>query len=101
MVSRQSFILGFPYSQKRSTKCCLMNFIVGQAKLAIYLSRKNKVNQTPGYDVVAILRNLLMSRVSLEFCFYKTMGSLDVFAELWCCEDAICSVFGTDLVFSF
>ena len=42
-----------------------------------------------------------MSRVSLEFYFYKTMGSLDVFADLWCCENAICSVFGNDFVFDF
>ena len=63
----QSFVLGFPYSQKRRAKCQLINFIIGQAKLAIYLSRKNKMHQMSDCHVVPVLRNLLMSRVSLDF----------------------------------
>ena len=42
--------------------------------------------------VVPVLRNLLMSRVSLGFCFYKAMNDLDTFVAQWCCEKAVCSV---------
>ena len=48
--------------------------------------------------VVPVLRNLLMSRVSLGFCFYKAMNDLDTFVAQWCCEKAVCSV-DDDVVF--
>ena len=102
VCSKQSFVLGFPYSQKRRAKCQLINFIVGQAKLAIYLSRKNKMHQMSDCHVVPVLRNLMMSRVSLDFCFYKAMDDLNTFVAQWCCEKAVCSVEDDDdLVFSF
>ena len=39
----QTFILGFKYVKREKSKCQLINFILGQAKMAIYISRKNKV----------------------------------------------------------
>lgn len=40
-----------------------------------------------------------MSRVSLDFCFYKAMDDLDTFVAQWCCEKAVCSVDDDDFVF--
>jgi len=45
------FILGFSYSQKRRVKCQLFNFIFGQAKMAIYLSGRNKIEESLDFDV--------------------------------------------------
>ncbi len=39
------FIFGFKYVIKKIFICQLLNFVLGQAKLAIYVSRKTKVEQ--------------------------------------------------------
>ncbi len=48
--------------------CQLLNFVLGQATLAIYMSRKNVVERLSGEDVILFL-NLMKSRVLIDFCF--------------------------------
>lgn len=48
------FCFGFKYVQCRQNKCKLLNFILGQAKMAIYLSRKNKIDHPLGNDTLAL-----------------------------------------------
>ncbi len=50
----QIFILGFRYSAKNRIKCQLLNFIVGEAKMAAYISRRNKIEGSEGCEVVSI-----------------------------------------------
>lgn len=96
VFSHHGFILGFYYSQKHRVKCELINFIVGEAKLAIYLSRKNKVLGNAGDDVVAVLKNLIKSRVMTDFYFFKLTRAIDYFKDKWCCVSSICSVTDDD-----
>ena len=42
VFTKQMFVFGFKYGKKSMKKGQLLNFIFGQAKLAIYLSRKEK-----------------------------------------------------------
>lgn len=101
MFTMVGFILGFPYSQQRRAKCQLINFIVGQAKLAIYLSRKKKVQCKEGDDALTVFRNLVKSRVLLDFAFYKLMSAIEVFEEKWCCNGALCTVLDDEIAFNY
>jgi len=60
----QSFIFGFRYVAKNRIKCQLLNFIIGEAKMAIYLSRKNKIEGSEGCEAVSILKNRIKSLIS-------------------------------------
>ncbi len=45
------FIFGFKYvMKKRDLLCQFLNFVLGQAKLAIYVSRKKKVEHNLGTE---------------------------------------------------
>jgi hypothetical protein len=37
------FIMGYRYSNKEKAKCVLLNFLFAQEKLAIWLTRRNRV----------------------------------------------------------
>ena len=64
MFTKKSLVLPFPIATY--TKCQLVHVMVGQAKLAVHLSRRNRMRQKPGHDVVPILWNLLRSNMSLD-----------------------------------
>ena len=81
-------------------KCQLINFIFGQAKMSIYLSRKNKVAQNTDCDARKILSRLIKSRILIDFNFYNSMGDLEMFKAVWCCEEALCSVVEGELCFT-
>lgn len=96
----QSFILGFRYSAKNKMKCQLLNFIVGEAKMAIYISQKNKIEGMEGWEVLSICKNRIKARVWVDFKFYKMIKDLMFFLGQWCYNDAICSVVDELLYFS-
>lgn len=52
--SMDLFILGFKYVLRKRSVCQLLNFVLGQAKLAIYLSRKKKVDQNVEQNIVVL-----------------------------------------------
>ncbi len=41
----ETFILGFKYFQKKLFICQLLNFILGQAKLAMYIAKRIRLNK--------------------------------------------------------
>ncbi len=52
----------------------LLNFILGQVKLAIYMSRKSKLEQWCNDDVVMAFRSLLKARILIDFSYYNVMN---------------------------
>jgi len=72
---------------------------LGQAKLAIYISRKNKIEQQPGQSINEVFLRLVRSRVLIDFNFYKTMQDLSTFKMVWCSYGALCVVSEDELVF--
>lgn len=44
-----------------------MNFILGQAKMAVYLSRKRKVEDGVDSDVVSLLNKMIQARIIIDF----------------------------------
>ncbi len=87
------FILGFKYVRKKRFVCQLLNFVLGQAKLAIYIGRKTKVEQNVNQNIVVVFSNLVKSRVMVDFLYYKSIDDFVTFECIWCCNEALCSVF--------
>ncbi len=73
-------------------KSQLLNFFIGQAKLAVYISRKNKIEGGEGQHVLIVFKNLVKSRVMLDFKVYKMMNDLESFCINGVFKGAICSV---------
>ena len=94
------FILGFKYSKMNNSKGELINCILGNAKMAVYISRKNKIEQDSDNDVLTVLFRLLRSRVQMEFKFYNSLSNLADFESVWCYKGAVCSVTNGELVFA-
>lgn len=97
--SLETFILGYKYVRKKSVVCQLLNFVLGQAKLAIYLSRKKKIEQNLNQNMVALFSNLVKSRVMVDFLYYKSIDDFVTFECIWCYGEALCSVFEGELIF--
>lgn len=86
------FIYGPKYCRSKREVYVLINFILGQAKMAVWLSRKNQMNGAGSTDVVSILRGLLKSRIQVEFTYYKLINNLEMFKYKWAVNQCICDV---------
>lgn len=102
IFSKEIFIFGFPYSFKSRNRSVLINFILGQAKLAILQSRKNTILEAGLTDVVRLFRILAISRVMVDFNYFKMVSNLEGFQDRWCVGDALCSLSEEgELLFNF
>lgn len=97
--STNAFILGLRYCQKQRIKWQLINFIVGQAKFAIYVTRRNRIENRPNQDAVILFKAFLRARVSVEFKYYQLMNDLESFELQWCFNNIICVVIDGELIF--
>lgn len=88
--SMEIFIFGFKYCQKHRFKCQLLNFLLGQSKMAIYVSRRNKIESDSGFNILKVFMTLVKSRILIDFPFYSEMNDLGSFVEIWCYKDAVC-----------
>ncbi len=84
------FICGFKYVRRRASECQLFNFVLGQSKMAMYVRRRNKVENISGQEVLMVFANLNKSRVIIDFNFVKAMNDLSSFEMKWC---RLCSVY--------
>jgi len=98
--STQSFILGPRYRAAQRSKCQLLNFLIGQAKRAIYISRKKRLEGIVGQKVEMVFKNLVKSRVLIDFKFYKLVNDYEVFLQRWGYNEAICTVVEGMVVFA-
>lgn len=88
------FIFGPKYQAKKKSVYTLMNFLFGSAKLAIWLTRRNKTQNSGCVDLVPVFEGLLKSRLRVEFAFYKIMEKLQDFINMWAVGGVLCSVEG-------
>ncbi len=86
------FIYGPKYIKSRREVHVLINFLFGQAKLAIWLSRKHLLNDAGSTDVVAVLKGLLKYRIKIEFTYYKLVNDMEMFKGKWAVNHCICDV---------
>lgn len=80
------------YSRIRREVHVLINFLFGQAKLAIWLSRKHVLIESGSTDVVSILKGLFKSRIKIEFTYYKLVNDMKMFKGKWAVNHCICDV---------
>ncbi|TWW54086.1 Transposon TX1 uncharacterized 149 kDa protein ORF 2 [Takifugu flavidus] len=91
--SIRTFIFGAGYNSKAAcNKWQLLNFICGEAKMAIYVSRKNKISKTGDSEAASVWRCNVRCRLTLEFGFYKMMNDLGKFQDIWCHKNVLCTV---------
>ncbi|KAL6464153.1 hypothetical protein MHYP_G00264700 [Metynnis hypsauchen] len=83
------FILGPKYTRSQRARCCLLNFVFGQAKLAIWLTRRNKLRGRGLTDPDEMLRSFIRARVKVDFAYYKAMNDLLTFRNTWCVGEAL------------
>lgn len=84
------FIYGPKYNKNRREHHVLLNFLFGQAKMAIWLSRKSKLNDKGSTDAFLILKGLTKSRINVEYGFYKMVNDLAMFNYKWGVNQCIC-----------
>ena len=100
VFSQQVFILGFRYNRRTKASCRLLNFVLGTAKMAVYVSRRRKVSEDRDVDPRLLLVNMLKARLLLEFHFYAHNGDWSAFQQVWCADGVLCSVEDGTLLFS-
>ena len=99
VFSDQMFILGYKYNSKNKMKCQLFNFVLGQAKMAIYLCRRKKLGDSLDVDVMCIFRRMLKARLKTDFTFFTLTSNVKDFEKMWCLKQVLCYVKKDQLVF--
>ncbi len=61
---------------------------MGEAKMAVYISRRNKVEGEEVCENVPIFKNRVKATSVGRFKFYKMMKDLMSFQTVWCYNDA-------------
>ena len=92
------FYLWFSVPRQRKEKSQLLNFVLGQAKMAVYVSRRKKVEGGENISPVCVCVGLIRSRIRLDFSFHKICGDLDSFRNMWCFQSVLCKVEGDGLL---
>ena len=99
IFTEKVFIMGAGYNKKNKDKWQLLNHLSGEAKMAIYISRKNRVENRDGQEARAVWVVNLRARLRLEFSFYKLVSDLESFKRIWCFNDILCTVTNNELSF--
>ncbi|KAE8284777.1 hypothetical protein D5F01_LYC16212 [Larimichthys crocea] len=99
VFTREVFICGFKYTRPKKEKSQLLNFVLGQAKMAVHVSRKRRVEGGETISPVHICVDLIRARIRLDFTFYKMSRDLATFRNMWCYQDVLCKVEDDDLLF--
>ena len=98
--SVQVFILGFKYRKAAESKCQLLDFILGQAKMAVHVSRRRKEEDMLDVDVSLLFCRMVKARVHIDFKYYSQMQDMDQFIKTWTHSNTLCSVTDNTLVCS-
>ena len=80
-------------------KCQLLNFLLSQAKMAIYLSWRNKLEGLLDVDAPIVFKRMLKARLKTDFGFYFLTNNVEEFEKIWCFKQVLCSVKNDELVF--
>ena len=70
----------------------MLNFLIGEAKMAIYLTRRDRLQGGTEVDPVALWKCNIKARLRLEFHFHKAMGKVEDFLQLWRFKNILCEV---------
>ncbi|KAJ3614016.1 hypothetical protein NHX12_017593, partial [Muraenolepis orangiensis] len=76
-------IFGPKYSAKKKGVHTLLNFLSGAAKMAIWLTRRNRVQGVGSVALLPVLRGLLRARLKVEHTYYHLMDNIQAFSHMW------------------
>jgi len=76
----------------KASKWRLLNHLVGKAKLAVYTSRKNRVEGGAGQEALPIFTSRIRARIRLDFKFFNSTNNTQGFCEKWCYNRVVCHV---------
>ena len=88
MVSFLQIVFYFCTSNK--SKIVLINVLFGMAKMAIWLTRKRKMQLNSENDPLDMFRALVKSRLVMEYKYYELVNDTDSFFYLWGIENVLC-----------
>lgn len=74
--------------------------MVSQAKMTIYVTRRNKTDNLYSQDLVLMFKNLMTSRITVDFIYCEAMEDLETFALQWGYNDVLCVVVEEDFIFN-
>uniref|UniRef100_A0A3Q2ZXK0 Reverse transcriptase domain-containing protein n=1 Tax=Kryptolebias marmoratus TaxID=37003 RepID=A0A3Q2ZXK0_KRYMA len=86
------FINGVHHSKATSFKSRILNYLIAEAKMSIYITRRDRLQAGPQIDVVALWKCNVKARLRLEFCFHRATGDLDSFLKLWGFKNVLCTI---------
>jgi len=99
--SEMVFIGGIKYSFLKRKKMCLLNYIIGTAKLAVWKTRKNKGLNLATIDPEEMCKRLVAERLNIEFAYYRLTNNLFGFGEIWCIDEVLCMLQEDQFVLNF
>ena len=96
--SLRVFIFGLGVASADEKLILFLNYVLSEAKLAIYLSRKAKIKGKPPEqcNVILYFQSLVSTRLKLEFNYYSNNANINGFVENWC-VGKMCKVNENDL----
>jgi len=72
-------------------------FIIGIAKLSIYITRRNEIEQKGEQELISAFIKMVKSLLVIKFKFYKLMSTLHEIE--WCCNKMLCSFINSIVFF--
>ncbi len=99
--SEQVFIGGVKYNVLERRKMCLLNYLLGTAKLAIWKTRKNQGLQFNSINAELMFMKLVAGRLKIEFAYYSLVNNEMAFNDMWCVNDVLCMVHDGHLGLNF
>jgi len=91
-IDEKMFVFGPKYVAAERKRISLINFLIGEAKLAIWITRKNKRKERGTTEPELILKAFVSARIKAEFAFFKLTKNVVAFSEFWGQAEALCVV---------
>lgn len=80
---------------------CLLNYLIGTAKLAVWKTWKNKGLQLATMDPEEMFKRLIAGRLKIEFAYYKLTNNLLGFCDVWRVNEVLCMLYDDCFVLNF
>lgn len=101
VFNKMIFIYGYKYSKANKERCTFANFIIGQAKLAIWKTCRLAIEGRI-VNVLKMFKALVESRIRVEYIFFKTADNMVEFTFKWCANSGLFVVGDDDsLIFNW
>ena len=101
VLSDEMFIFGPKYKASQKARVGLLNFLVAQVKMSIWLSRRNKIQGAGSVEAELMTKGLVAARIRIEFSYHKMISRLEEFVDMWGQDYVLCSVEQELLVLTF